>query len=475
MSRDDKSWLDWAVSRWRRSVEARPLHNIYRRTLDSCWRQVIRRAGGDDVTICGPRHDDLVAAGNAVGMHPPHDPADHPDDFVSAEIDLSPRILIDGVDMTAQIRAAAAPSSVEQGGTDVTDALYDSAYIAGLHEGWNRCAEGDQAGYTAIIEARAGYLKPIREAHAAKVASPSAPAADEPSPLAFQLYAALVDVVAAIKLAGVLQHRDYDSLGIRANTAIAAYQHARDVTTNTFPARAQAGTNTIAEAAAIVREILGPGGGMRCDSNLVDMLRTLQCVVGNWVSEPHEQVGAVTEPGVVDIHECAHKLPVGSRLYNHPPRGQAGEAVAPVAFVPVHPVTGPLWADAYSAEAGHESRVLSYPRMALYAAPATDARKECGCQNVTARECIGGTPDEACDCDCHTFVPPADARDGDVYSIPNEQLDAVLARAVCGGESVKFYLANSCAVPVYPDCTRTMMHEVVRTILAPADRAMEGT
>lgn len=37
--------------------------------------------------------------------------------------------------------------------------------------------------------------------------------------------------------------------------------------------------DTIAESAMIVREILGPGGGLRCDANLVDMLRTLQCVV----------------------------------------------------------------------------------------------------------------------------------------------------------------------------------------------------
>lgn len=41
----------------------------------------------------------------------------------------------------------------------------------------------------------------------------------------------------------------------------------------------------------------------------------------------------------------------------------------PVAYVPVHPVTGPLWADVYSAAAGHESRALSYERMPLYAAP----------------------------------------------------------------------------------------------------------
>lgn len=34
----------------------------------------------------------------------------------------------------------------------------------------------------------------------------------------------------------------------------------------------------LAECAAIVREILGPGGGLRCDENLADMLRTLQCV-----------------------------------------------------------------------------------------------------------------------------------------------------------------------------------------------------
>ena len=54
--------LGWAVDRWRAEVQQRPLANVHRRSLDDVWRQVIRYAGGDDVMICGPRHDDLLAA-----------------------------------------------------------------------------------------------------------------------------------------------------------------------------------------------------------------------------------------------------------------------------------------------------------------------------------------------------------------------------------------------------------------------------
>ena len=53
--------LQWAVSRWNAEVCNRPLVNVHRRSLDDAWRQVIRHLGGDDVTLCGPRHDDLLA------------------------------------------------------------------------------------------------------------------------------------------------------------------------------------------------------------------------------------------------------------------------------------------------------------------------------------------------------------------------------------------------------------------------------
>lgn len=54
--------LDWAVSRWNAEVKNRPLVNVHRRSLDDTWRQVIRWAGGDPVQLCGPAHDDLLAA-----------------------------------------------------------------------------------------------------------------------------------------------------------------------------------------------------------------------------------------------------------------------------------------------------------------------------------------------------------------------------------------------------------------------------
>ena len=54
--------LEWAVSRWNAEVKHRPLHNVYRRTLDDTWRQVIRHCGGDPDTLIGPSHDALFAA-----------------------------------------------------------------------------------------------------------------------------------------------------------------------------------------------------------------------------------------------------------------------------------------------------------------------------------------------------------------------------------------------------------------------------
>lgn len=53
--------VDWAVGRWQAEVANRPLRNIHRRTLDDTWRQVIRHFGGDDVVLCGPVHDELLA------------------------------------------------------------------------------------------------------------------------------------------------------------------------------------------------------------------------------------------------------------------------------------------------------------------------------------------------------------------------------------------------------------------------------
>jgi hypothetical protein len=52
--------LEWALYRWEAEVKDRPLQNVHRRPLDDAWRQVIRFAGGNDVVLCGPTHDDLV-------------------------------------------------------------------------------------------------------------------------------------------------------------------------------------------------------------------------------------------------------------------------------------------------------------------------------------------------------------------------------------------------------------------------------
>jgi hypothetical protein len=51
----------WAAEQWQREVANRPMFNEHRRTLDDTWRQVIRHHGGDDVFLCGPTHDDILA------------------------------------------------------------------------------------------------------------------------------------------------------------------------------------------------------------------------------------------------------------------------------------------------------------------------------------------------------------------------------------------------------------------------------
>jgi hypothetical protein len=54
--------LEWAVFKWNDEVKNRPLVNIHRRSLDDAWRQVIRWAGGDPISLVGPSHDQLLAA-----------------------------------------------------------------------------------------------------------------------------------------------------------------------------------------------------------------------------------------------------------------------------------------------------------------------------------------------------------------------------------------------------------------------------
>jgi hypothetical protein len=65
---DENELLYWACDRWDAEVFHRPLVNIYRRTLDDTWRQVIRRCGGDDRKLLPlPPHDELlVREGKAI-------------------------------------------------------------------------------------------------------------------------------------------------------------------------------------------------------------------------------------------------------------------------------------------------------------------------------------------------------------------------------------------------------------------------
>ena len=56
---------EWALARWRHEVQHRPLENKNRRTLDDCWRQVMRYAGLDPDEAVGPSHDAILAAGSA--------------------------------------------------------------------------------------------------------------------------------------------------------------------------------------------------------------------------------------------------------------------------------------------------------------------------------------------------------------------------------------------------------------------------
>ena len=56
---------EWAVNCWRCEVQHRPMVNKHRRTLDDCWRQVMRYAGLDPDDAVGLSHDALLAAGSA--------------------------------------------------------------------------------------------------------------------------------------------------------------------------------------------------------------------------------------------------------------------------------------------------------------------------------------------------------------------------------------------------------------------------
>lgn len=72
-AQDVAGLVDFAVRSWHEQVANRPLQNVYRRTLDSVWRQVIRFAGEDDVVLIGPRHDDMLdESGNPLPQYAAH-------------------------------------------------------------------------------------------------------------------------------------------------------------------------------------------------------------------------------------------------------------------------------------------------------------------------------------------------------------------------------------------------------------------
>ncbi|WP_239687113.1 Lar family restriction alleviation protein, partial [Burkholderia cenocepacia] len=75
--------LEWAVGRWEAEVKNRPLINVHRRSLDDTWRQVIRQCGGDDVSLLGPRHGDLLAAN-------PIKKTDRDPSFIDSDLDFEP-------------------------------------------------------------------------------------------------------------------------------------------------------------------------------------------------------------------------------------------------------------------------------------------------------------------------------------------------------------------------------------------------
>ncbi|WP_175969638.1 hypothetical protein [Burkholderia sp. BCC0322] len=90
--------LDWAVRRWDAEVKNRPLTNVHRRSLDDTWRQVVRHCGGDDVSLLGPRHDDLLAASAPAPSAPLEGTGNGADNEYQVSIDVR--------DLFAYLRAA---------------------------------------------------------------------------------------------------------------------------------------------------------------------------------------------------------------------------------------------------------------------------------------------------------------------------------------------------------------------------------
>ena len=52
--------LVWAVAQWKRDVGSRQMTYHHRRVLDTAWRKVIKKLGGNDIELLGPTHDKLL-------------------------------------------------------------------------------------------------------------------------------------------------------------------------------------------------------------------------------------------------------------------------------------------------------------------------------------------------------------------------------------------------------------------------------
>ena len=49
---------EWVIAKWDSEVKSRPLKNVYRRVLDTTWRQIYTKITGSELPR--PRHDDEV-------------------------------------------------------------------------------------------------------------------------------------------------------------------------------------------------------------------------------------------------------------------------------------------------------------------------------------------------------------------------------------------------------------------------------
>jgi hypothetical protein len=92
----------------------------------------------------------------------------------------------------------------------------------------------------------------------------------------------------------------------------------------------------------------------------------------------------------IDFEEAdINGLPIGTNLYTTPPAAQPEPVQEPVASVPIHPKTGPLWA--MTTDKPDPERLPSYPLMRLYTTPPA-ARTWVGLTKADINEIWKGEP-----------------------------------------------------------------------------------